>query len=168
MKKMFTDIFVELADEADKGDAARIAKVLEKNGIDSITRLINMDWENISSIKGIGPRALHVISVIKTREQCKAEKMMNLYKKTKGKDLPRDIKYYMEKLGNTHLSACQFERVLKRGGINTFEDFLETPLEEIGQIKGIGPKRLKQCEELKSMIKPVPKRSSHRKHSYAH
>ena len=150
--KPFVEVFVQLADEADKVDAKRIGKVLEKNGVDSITRLINMDWESIQEIKGVGPRALHIIGVIRTREKCKAEKKMNMYKKAKGKALPKDLKYYMRKLGVSYLSACQFERILKKNGIMTISDFMEASQEEISQFKGIGPKRLQNCVEIKSMI----------------
>lgn len=151
--KPFVDIFVELADDKDKSDAKRIAKVLEKNGIDSIRKLIESNDNEIMYIKGIGTRAMNVISVIKTREMFKAEKKMNSYKKLKGKKrVPIDIKSCMIDLGCTTMNAAQFEHILKRGGIVTIDDLLNTSQEDLSQIKGIGPKRLQMCVQLKGMI----------------
>lgn len=153
MEKSFIDIFVQLADEADKTEAKRVARNLKKNGIDSITRLINMSDGEIAALNGIGVRAMKVISTIKTREIAKAAKAMNSYKKQKSKEkkICKTFKDYAMACGMSYISACQFEHALKHGGINSFDDLLNTPQETISQIRGIGPKRLQACMIIKSM-----------------
>ncbi len=66
----------------------------------------------------------------------------------------KDFHYFAVRCAGkcTSLSAYQFERCLKRGGINTFDDLLNASQEDLSQIKGIGPKRLQQCIEIKNMI----------------
>ena len=154
MPKSFTDIFIELADDGDKSEARRVARVLEKNGIDSVTRLINTSDNDIAAIRGIGDRAMKVISVIKTREIAKAARVMQSYKKQKAKDhkICYTFKDYARKCGMNYISACQFEHVLKHAGINTFDDLMNTSQEELSQINGIGPKRLQACMLIKGMI----------------
>ena len=154
MEKSFIDIFVQLADEADKTEAKRVARNLEKNGVDSITRLINMQDDEIAALNGIGVRAMKVIGVIKTREIAKAAKVMNSYKKQKSrnKKLCYTFKDYAQQCGMSYISACQFEHTLKHAGISTTEDLLNTSQEELSRIHGIGPKRLQACMQIKSMV----------------
>ena len=154
MTKTFSDIFVELADDSDKSEARRVARTLEKNGIDSITRLINTDDNDISAMHGIGDRAMKIISVIKTREIAKAAKAMRSYKKQKAKEqkICYTFKDYAMKCGMNYISACQFEHTLKHAGIRTTEDLMNSSQEELCQIRGIGPKRLQACLEIKDMI----------------
>lgn len=162
MTKTFTDIFVELADDQDKSEARRVARTLEKNGIDSITRLINTDDNDIAALRGIGDRAMKVISVIKTREIAKAAKVMRSYKKQKAKEqkICYTFKDYAMKCGMNYISACQFEHCLKHAGVNTFDDLLNTSQEELSQFRGIGPKRLQACMEIKGMISGRKRKAS--------
>ena len=163
MNKTFVDIFVELADDEDKSEARRVARNLEKGGVDSITRLINMSDEEIADIKGIGERAMKVISVIKTRERAKAAKAMQSYKKQKAKEqkICYTFKDYAMRCGGmNYISACQFEHTLKHAGINTIDDLMSTNKETLSQIKGIGPKRLEACLLIKGMIAGRKKKTS--------
>lgn len=141
MNKTFTDIFVELAGEANATDAKRIAKALEANGIESIQHLINMTDDAISALKGIGPRAMHVIGEIKTRERFKSEKKISDYKKMKGKRIPKTFKTYLQLAGATYLESCNIEKIVKENGCKTVDDFMLVGENCYDGWKGIGPKR---------------------------
>lgn len=160
MEKTFTEIFAELADEADKTSAKRIARTLEANGITSMQHLLGVTDEKLYSIKGIGNYAMRVIGVIKTREEARLKKMMNEYKKAKGKKVNRDIRYYAQQAGMNYLSACQFERIMTRYNVRTPQELLDCPQEVLSQFKGIGAKRLQQCIDIKSVINADRKRNT--------
>ena len=144
MIKPFADIFVELADDQDKAEAKKVARVLERNGVDSIDRLINMTDDNILALKGIGARSMKIISTIKTRERYKAEKKLTEYKKLKGKQSPKNFRYYLQKAGCSYIEACNIERIVKINGCKTVDHFMNTKPVVIGTWKGIGPKRLEK------------------------
>ena len=138
----FVDVFVGLANDPDKQDARRAAKVLEKNGVDSIEKLLATDDMTIANMKGIGPRSLAVISRIKTEESAKAEKKAEEYKKLKGESCVKNFKYYFMKAGCGYLEACRIEHVVKKHCCKEPSDLLKFKPMEIGSWKFIGPKRL--------------------------
>ena len=141
MPKEFIDIFVELADEADKTDARRVARALNRNGVDSLAHLVNMADDHIAALPGIGPRAMHIIGMIKTRERFKAEKKISEYKKMKGKEEPKTFKYYLQKAGCTYLEACNIEHIVKKNGCRTIDEFMLVGENCYSGWKGIGPAR---------------------------
>ena len=152
MKKSFIDIFVELADEADKAEAKRVASLLQKNGIDSLERLIKTCDSVIAEIRGIGNRYMHIISVIKTREIYKSEQKISDYKKLKGKKCPKDFRYYLQKAGATYLESCNIEKIVKQNGVATVDEFLLVRPNCMDGWKGIGPKRLATLTEAQKLI----------------
>ena len=150
-KKSFIDIFVGLVSEPDKTEAKKIAKVLEKNGINSIQRLISMADDAIYALKGIGDRAMHIISEVKTKEESKAKKTMKTYKKTKGNSIPKDFKYYANECGISYLQTCQLEKILKEHSVKDVYALIDISQEEISQWKGVGVKRLQWFFEIKGL-----------------
>ena len=151
----FVDIFTELADEADKLDARRAAKALERNGIDSIEKLISTDDVTISEMKGIGPRSMVVIGKIKTAEKAKTEKKTSLYEKFSGKSgaSQRNIRYCLQKgSGCSYLEACNIEAILRKNGCNTVNKFMKLDPETVKNWKFIGPKRLEKIIAAKNYM----------------
>ena len=100
-----------------------------------------MTDDAISALKGIGPRALHVIGEIKTREQFKADKKISDYKKLKGKQVPKTFNLYLQLAGCSYLEACRIEHIVKKNGCATIDDFMIVGENCYDGWSGIGPKR---------------------------
>ena len=150
-KKCLLQYFREEAGN-DQKFAERVVKILAFNGIYTIDILMSKDDTFIYSIKGIGDRAMNLISRVKTKEAFAREKREEAYKKLQHNVNPITLKNWFEQTDMSYMAACKLEKILKKNGINTVDDFMKKSQAEIGSFSGIGPKYLQKCFEVKGMI----------------
>ena len=141
--------------------AERIVKVLAANGVCTIDYLMAKSDEEIFAMKGIGPTAINLIGRVKTKEAARREDREKAYKKQCRRCRPVTLADWFRQLDLPALHAKKLESILKKNGIRTIDQFMETSQQELGSYKGIGPKYLQICFQAKGLIENNSRR--HRK-----
>ena len=127
-------------------------KALAYNGITSVDILLKMKPDEILKIKGIGPKSMALIAKVMTKEEAIRSDKKAVYDKFCHEISCTCLRDWFEKAGLNRLSACQLEKVMKRNGIKTVDDFMKHPVACYETFKGIGPKRMETIVATRRMI----------------
>ena len=152
MEKCLLDYFKEAAG-AEQLLANRVVKTLAVNGIYTIDLLMEKKPNDIYALKGIGDKAMKLIGIVMTKEECERKKKMDIYKKSCHDCVPTTLKDWIKKTGTTNLEACTLQKILKNNGVKTIDNFMELRTPEMEQMKGIGPKRIETIYKTQKLIK---------------
>ena len=159
MEKCLLDYFKEAAG-AEQLLANRVVKTLAVNGIYTIDLLMEKKPNDIYALKGIGDKAMKLIGIVMTKEECERKKKMDIYKKSCHDCVPTTLKDWIKKTGTTNLEACTLQKILKNNGVKTIDDFMKLKTADMKQIKGIGPKRIETIYKTQKLIKIHQRKAS--------
>lgn len=132
-------------------------KALAYNGVTDIDTLMKMKPEEITRIKGIGPRSMNLITKVTTKEQMRRDQRMAEYKRQCCELQCICLRDWFQKAGLSYLSACQLERILKKNGVNNIDIFMKTTFSEFDKMNGIAEKRLLVISKTKKLIEKEQK-----------
>lgn len=144
-------------------------KALAFNGVTTIDVLMKMKTEEIAKIKGIGPRAMNLISKVITKEEMVRKRKEEVYKMSCSKNVPCTcLRDWFMKAGLNYLSACQLQKILKRTGVDTIEEFMSIDISEYSVMNGIADRRLEVIAKTKKLIESEKKQKNVNKHHIIH
>lgn len=159
MEKCLLDYFKEAAG-AEQLLAQRVVKTLALNGIYTIDILMEKKPNEIYALKGIGDKAMKLIGIVMTKEEYERNKKMDIYKKNCHDCSCVTLKDYFKKSGTTYLEACCIEKILKKNGVKTIDDFMALKKPQMTEIKGIGEKRAETIYKTQKLIKANKKKAA--------
>ena len=152
-KKSMLQYFRESAG-SDQGFAERIVKTLVANNIYTVDLLLSKDPVDILRIKGIGPRAMNLISRVMTKAECDKKHMEALYKKHCSKCQPTTLHEWFENAGVARLESFCIEKILRKNGITSVDIFLKKDFSDYDvYTRGVGKKRVESIMMAQRYIK---------------
>ena len=156
-KKSLLQLFREVAGPEQRL-AERIVKILGENGIISIDILMSKTANELLAIKGIGERMMVMISRVMTKEEAERKRIQDVFKKTCCNKTPTCLRDWFQKAGATYSESCIMEKIMRKNGIDTIDDFLMTDPNTFYEFKGIAVKRLERIEKTQKLIQSSRKK----------